>query len=505
MEDIVNDLLGLFEQELSGVGNLVNSYAVDSDADVALSETLFPFQRAGAEQIVARRQVLIGDQMGLGKTLQALSGTITVGEYPVLVVCPDSLKGNWANEIAKWTDKTSQVLTGQKADAAKLTDADFFIIGYAVLAHWAPVLAGRVKALVLDESHYVKNPKAKRTQAIFQVREALAPEAPVVLLTGTPVLNRPIELITQLRLLGKFEEVAPRPRYFRNPARPERDWEFSYKFRFCGPQQNDFGKWDFKGTSNAQELADRLRSSCLVRRLKADVLAELPQKAPAISVDLSLNGKLNEYRRAVKALQEDIRDREDELGTAKAIVMINGLRKLAGEAKIESAVEWVQNFLDSNPDERIVVFAAHIDVQKALVEAFDNAPAILGGQSTDVTEAAKAEFNDGDARVIVCSLKAAREGHTLLSQGRCSNVAFVEMGWTPGEHQQAEDRIHRIGQENRVQAWYLLAADCETDQWLYELVQEKLVNITTITDGGTEAETTDSIVQEILRRFEEGR
>ena len=279
----------------------------------------------------------------------------------------------------------------------------------------------------------------------------------VLLLSGTPILNRPVELVTQLRILDKLPEVAPAPRR----GTTDRDYEFSFKFRYCGPENNSYG-WTFNGSSNEVELNEKLRASCLIRRERSNVL-DLTDTV-RIQVPLSLNGALADYRRAEDNV---IRYIQEELGTAAAIkaskaavlVELNTLRRLAEEAKIEATIAWVEDWLESYPTKKLVVFAGHVSVQKALAEHFD-CPTILGGEKD--AEAQKARFQDGDARVIVCSLQAAREGHTLTA---ASDVVFTSLGWTPGGLQQAEDRCNRIGQEaDKVVAWQLHAEDTIDEQ-----------------------------------------
>ena len=290
----------------------------------------------------------------------------------------------------------------------------------------------------MDESHYAKNPAAKRTKAILKLSEAVPADGLVLLLTGTPILNRPVELVTQLKILGKLEEVAPTPTKGRRDAK---SYEFSFKFRYCGPENNGYG-WLFQGSSNEAELNEKLRASCMIRRERADVLDMKDTVRTQIS--LTLNGALADYRRAEKDAIAFIRSELGDAAARKAnraetLVRLNLLRRLAEEAKTAATIEWVEDWLESYPTKKLVIFSGHVSVQKALKEHF-NCPSILGGEKD--AEAQKAAFQDGDARVIVCSLQAAREGHTLTA---ASDVVFTSLGWTPGGLQQAEDRCNRIG------------------------------------------------------------
>jgi hypothetical protein len=183
------------------------------------------------------------------------------------------------------------------------------------------------------------------------------------------------------------------------------------------------------------------------------------------------------------------------------LVQLTRLRELAGEAKVGAAVEWIDNFLDENPGKKLVVFAWHVSVQKAIAKATGG---IYLAGSKDI-EKSKADFNEGDARVIVCSLQAHREGHTLVGDGmNVTDVLFVENPWHAGAKSQAEDRINRIGrQAEAVFAWTLLAAEADIDVWLNELVESKRVVATGAADGVDATEPALDVRNELIRRFTE--
>lgn len=454
--------------------------------------TPYNFQTVGAGYAIVSRRCFIADEMGLGKTIQAiitiLATCLFPGE-PVVIVCPASLKGNWKREINKWAPHlTVEILAGTKG--GKLPKADVVIVNYDILSKWEASFTAP-QALVLDESHYCKSPKAQRTVAARKIAARVPETGVVLLLTGTPLLNRPIELIPQLQILGKLEAVTPRPRR----STDERDWEFAFKFAYCGAEKNDFGKWEFKGATDTAMLNEKLRSTCYVRRLRADVLDMTDTVRYALP--LSLNGALNEYRRAESNLIAFLNDTKGGAAAAKArnaeaLVSLNTLRTLAGLAKIDATVEWVKNYFEENEGKSLVVFAWHIEVQKALVAAFPGCSTILGGQK-DV-EAQKARFQAGETNLIVCSIKAAREGHTLTA---ASDVLFVELGWNPGTMQQAEDRCNRIGQDAEyVFAHYLLAEDT-IDEVVYKLIEQKREVFKAVADGDFDADD-ESITNAVI-------
>ena len=182
---------------------------------------------------------------------------------------------------------------------------------------------------------------------------------------------------------------------------------------------------------------------------------------------------------------------------AEQLVRLNHLRQLAAAGKLPVALAWISDFLAS--DEPLVVFAEHLAIQRALLERFPNAPHILGADSSLKRQQAVDAFQDEDGpQLIICSLKAASQGITLT---RASNVAFLELDWTPARHDQAEDRLHRIGQDSAVTAWYLLAPDT-IDETMAELLQRKRSVINAVTDGQVrdDERIVDAVVRELRNR-----
>ncbi len=178
--------------------------------------------------------------------------------------------------------------------------------------------------------------------------------------------------------------------------------------------------------------------------------------------------------------------------SAEHLSKITTLKRLAGEGKIEAACEWIDTFLDST-DRKLVVFAHHISVVDALAERYGNLR-VAGKDSAEARQAAVDTFqNDSEHRVIVLNMKAGGVGLTLTA---ASDVLFVEQGWTPGEHDQAEDRCHRIGQEDNVSAWYLLAEGTIDDD-IFALIEKKRVIVDAVTDG--EDSTGTSVLNDLVK------
>lgn len=474
------------------------SQAASAELEVeGLGGELRPFQRAGVAYAMRTRRTFIADQMGLGKTIQALATVQAAGAFPALVICPASLKLNWRREAERWLPGRSvEVVDGKSGDA----DADVVIVNYDILAKHAAALGSRgFQAIILDESHYAKNHKAKRTKLCTE----LAKEVPVrLLLSGTPLTNRPQELLSQLKILGRLEEMGG-------------FWGFAN--RYCAAERTRFGL-DLSGASHLDELNTKLRATCYVRRTKDEVLKELPAKQRAVvpvEIDNAAEYRkaerdvvrflgeaaANNKRRIAEAVKEYEREHggKPDAGTrerlvsrvrasaeanaerAEQLVRIEALKSTAARGKLEEASRWVEDFLESG--EKLVVFGWHREIVDALAERFE-APSITGDTSGEARQAAVDAFQeDPEVRLLVCNIKAGGVGITLTA---ASNVAFLEQGWTPAEHEQAEDRTHRIGQTDSVTAWYLLAEDT-IDSEIHELVEAKRKVVDAATEGSGEA------------------
>ncbi|HUO71203.1 MAG TPA: DEAD/DEAH box helicase [Solirubrobacteraceae bacterium] len=448
-----------------------------SDTAGALGGTLAPFQWAGVRYVLDARGAFLADEQGLGKTVQALAALEADDAFPAIVVCPASMKLGWEREAHKWLPHRSvAVVEGRTAVPPR---ADIRILNYEIVAHHRQALArARPHALVVDESHYCKNPSAKRTQAVRALAAAVRENGLKLALTGTPVLNHAEELIAQLRVIGRLEE-------FGSGAR------FAQKFR---------------GGMSEERLHWHLRRHCFVRRLKADVLPQLPPKRQVV-VPVALTNE-SEYRVAELDVIEWLRLQPLDLSElnariaatlrAERLAQLGTLQRLAARGKLAAALGWIEDFLVSG--EPLVVFARHIEVQEAVLTRFPDALHLLGSDSITDREAAIAAFQDpAGPQLIVGATRVAAQGITLT---RASNVAFLELEWTPAMHDQAEDRCHRIGQRDAVTAWYLLAANT-IDETMARLIQSKRAHVSAVTDGRTVGG--EGLVEAVVRELRDGK
>ena len=458
-----------------------SSRATHADAIVEVARVLGgelePFQWAAVRYALAARRTFLADEQGLGKTVEALATLEADGAYPAVVVCPASLKLNWEREIAKWLPHRSVAVIGGRG--VHPPQAELVILNYEIVAAHREELGRRgLRAVVIDESHYCKNPKAKRTQAVRRLAASVREDGLRLALTGTPVLNHADELIAQLRAIGRLADFGSGSRFSRQ----------------------------FHGDDSVERLHWHLRRRCFVRRLKKDVLPQLPAKRQVV-VPIALSNE-PEYRLAEKDVIAWLREQPLDLSEldakiastlrAERLAQLGTLQRLAARGKLHGALAWIHDFLASG--EPLVVFARHIEVQEAVLERFPHALHLLGRDSILAREEAINAFQGATGpQLIVCATRVAAQGITLT---RASNVAFLELEWTPAMHDQAEDRCHRIGQRDAVSAWYLLAAET-IDETMSRVIGHKRGVVAAVTDG--QRPDSESLVEAVVRELRDGR
>lgn len=421
----------------------------------------YPYQLDGIAFGLKHRRILIGDEPGLGKTLQSIGIVDTAGAYPALVICPSSLKINWQREFEKFTDKKALIL-----DNATRTSWPYFlqmgmfnvaIVNYESLRKYFVWDTGgkdfRLKdvvfndaikvfrSVIIDESHRVKDPSAQQT--IFTRGIAEGKEWRI-LLSGTPVVNRAEDLVAQLSIMGRLQEFGGRAKFLA-----------------------DYGEND-----NLEELSQQLYRRCMIRREKEKVLTQLPDKTRTdLYVDIAnreeyslAEADLAEYlRQYTECTDRDIRRKM----RMEALVKFMTLRSLSAKGKVKQAIDFVRVFLASGKP--LILFCSLHEIVDELCKAFPEAVTVTGRDNATDKQAAVDAFQSGDAKLIVCSIKAAGVGLTLTAS---SNVAFIELPWTYADCCQCEDRAHRIGQKDNVNCYYLLGHHT-IDHTLYRLIHHK--------------------------------
>lgn len=449
---------------------------------------LYPYQKAGVAYATEKQRCFIADEMGLGKSIQAIATTEYTNQYPALIVCPSSLTEDWNTKIQEaLPHRTTQTIQGRKTP--NLTETDYTIIGYPnIHAQKQHLNQQHYKTLILDESHYCKNRTAQRTKAAKNLAKNIPPTGNVLLLTGTPITNRPAEYAPQLEIIQKIDEFGGL-------------WNF-YK-RYCDAYRDQWGHWQIYGASNLKELHNNLKTHCYIRREKQDVLPDLPPITNNTITTQMAPKHRKEYNHALNDLQDWYTQQQEQLAqqhgtnpSAAAIrahyaaqnyetlIQLTALRKITATAKLTHAIEWVQNANDQG--HKIVIAAHHRDIVQTLAAEL-NSPMIIGGQTPQKTETAKTEFmTNPNCMNLIISITAASHGHTLTAS---NNMLILEAPWTPAQYHQTTARIHRIGQTQPVTIHNLIIPN-SIDQHIYNTLDRKTQN--------TQPAITNSTIQQIL-------
>lgn len=436
-----------------------------------LWDTLFPYQREGVEMIFNKfgGRCLLADDMGLGKTYQGLAflsyaRAICDGDRNILIVCPSYLRYHWQHEIKNRLDLDSQLV--KKGDEELISDV--CIVSYDML-HKLDIPQGVFDIILADESHYVKSRKTKRTKALTPLVKSARY---ALLITGTPALNRPIELFPQLYML--------RPSYIKNYT--------SYAGRYCNGKATPFG-YDDRGSSNAWELNWILKTAFMVRRLKRDVLTQLPPKTrhtiwlEVKSAELAecktwfskwkkLNESIYKLPSGSEAQRQQMFERQQTIS-----ILFNA----TAVAKCNSIVSWVLNALEEGRS--FIFFAYHKCVLDAVEEAVLTAGLsymrIDGSTPANKRQENVDKFqNDTGMRIAILSIMAAGTGVTLT---RVTECVMGELFWVPGVMIQAEDRIHRISQTGSCDIKYLLGTET-LDTYIFPTLCKKLQTLDQLVD-----------------------
>lgn len=410
-----------------------------------------PFQVAGIEYASKRDRVLLADEMGLGKSIESIGIANALESDKILVICPASLKINWSEEMMKWLVRPlSMAIVWNKTDEQAFF-AHVVIINYELLSAHAELLRSRRwDLIIIDEAHYLKSSKADRTGQVFG-RKKGTPTRPklspipferVLMLTGTPMLNgKPKELWPLLQVL--------------DPAGLGSDW-FAFAKRYCGlfeierfnpaKGKKEHVGWWWDGAENLEELQRLMRERFMIRRLKKDVLKELPPKTRQVIVLEAKKGltKLLAHERI--SYEEYVKTHGEEIDPP-AFTEMSKIRKEVAVAKVPYVIEYLKEVLDET--EKVVVWVHHHETFDAIKSAFGDAATGLDGRTDSVLRQKIVDLfqNDASKRLFIGGIKAAGTGLSLTA---ATIAVFAELDWVPANVTQAEDRLHRIGQKENV-------------------------------------------------------
>uniref|UniRef100_A0A8B9GD16 SWI/SNF-related matrix-associated actin-dependent regulator of chromatin subfamily A-like protein 1 n=1 Tax=Amazona collaria TaxID=241587 RepID=A0A8B9GD16_9PSIT len=425
-----------------------------SVVDSKIVKSLMPFQREGVNFAILRNgRLLIADDMGLGKTVQAICiAAYYQKEWPLLVVTPSSVRFTWAEAFHRWLPSlspgsTNVIVTGKD----NLTGGLINIVSFDLLSKMDKQLQSPFHVVIIDESHFLKNIKTARCRAAMPLLKAARR---VILLSGTPAMSRPAELYTQI--------AAVQPAFF-----PQ---FHSFGLRYCDARKMPWG-WDYSGSSNLTELKILLEESIMIRRLKSDVLSQLPAKQRKMVVVAP--EKISAKTKAVLAAEAKMMTKEYTSKQQEKEALLIFYSSTA-EAKIHSVVEYVLDLLEGG-NNKFLVFAHHKIMLDAIVAELKKKHVeyirIDGSTPSAERQSLCQKFQLSEKQMVaVLSLTAANMGLTLSA---ADLVLFAELFWNPGVLIQAEDRAHRIGQTSSVNIHYLVAKGT-ADDYLWPMIEEKI-------------------------------
>lgn len=481
--------------------------------EAGLVRDLFPFQGNGVAYCLEKKKCIIGDQMGLGKTTQAIAAVIIAKAFPCLVICPATLKLNWQKE---WHD-----VAGRKAlvlsDSTKNTwrryydvgFVDVFICNYESLKKFfvadirkekdKPLKVSHIvfkesasifKSMLIDESHRCKDGTTQQAKFVMGLSKG---RDYVYELTGTPVVNKPKDLVPQLMIIDKLRDMVahiPQPKN-QHGMLTDHSGYARFMDRYC-----EGGG----GASNLKELNYRLNKFCFYRREKSEVLKDLPAKTRnVIRCEITNRAEYDKAENQFVSYLREIKGCDDAQIRRKLrgemMVKMGILKQISARGKMRAVKEHVDEVLENG--EKLILFCHLKEIVQHIKEEYPGALTITGDDDSDSRQRAIELFqNDRRYPLIICSLTAAGIGITLTAS---STVSFVEFPWTFALCEQAEDRAHRIGQTDNVQCNYFLGEDTIDHYCYYDIIQKKKNLAMTVT--GSTDDVQEEIVDQLLNLF----
>jgi len=433
---------------------------------------------------------IIGDDCGIGKTMEAIgiSDIIYPGKY--IIICTKSMKLKWSREIYKWTGKDSYIISGEKTFNLP-KNYDYYIINYHILGReneklrkeelakkatakennlnyrmkqvpvegwWQEIVKLGLTGIIIDEAHRgLNNPKAIWTRSIVELYKKAKPKV-FLPLTGTPIRKRPKNFYTMLHLVA--------PNIFPN--------EYKFYYKYCDPKHNRFG-WTFDGATNIEELHE-LVSKVMIRRLKEDVLKDLPSKiVSCIPMELSKLEEKN-YISASQELINVIRSSKNKLEKSNGLAK---LKQMAYLAKRNSLFIWIDEFIEDH--DKLILGCWHKMVIEDLMKRYNKIALKIDGSVTDEKrlEAEDRFQKDAKVKIIILQIDAGGEGLTLTAS---NSVGIIECPDTPGQIIQFCDRAHRHGQDKQVTVYYPFA-NGTIENIVADRIEESFKSMSMILDG----------------------
>ncbi len=497
----------------------------DLKIEIPLKMPLFPYQAQGVAYNLQHKNVLIGDTMGLGKSVQALASVVGMGELalPCLIVCPAHLKYNWLKEINMWTDMRGTIMyDGMRKHALQHFQTGFTkfaIVNYDSLPkHFASEMVrdlpdpetgkpGKVKeiklnglekhfkSIIIDEVHLASNHQTQRYKILEQIKDL--PMVMRLALSGTPIKNKVSEIMYVLNLINALENFGGKKQFSSNYLTYKKiPVAYGFKDGHKVPTKYKFEE----GSTNEEDLQVRLRNTCYYRREKHEVLKDLPDKFRQV-IKLDIDNR-KEYQYCIDHFKEylaTVRNKSEESIMrslrAAALTCMMQLIQISARGKMKQIIEWVEETIDQG--EKVVIFHHHQEIGDMLHNRFSSFVRISGGMSAEAKDKAVQSFqNDKNTMGIIVSILAGSTGLTLTAS---SIVALIELPWTAEKTDQCEDRCHRIGAKDTVNAYYFLGNDT-IDEHQYDTIQAKrtLANSVTGADERVEVNVQQSLMKNLF-------
>jgi SWI/SNF-related matrix-associated actin-dependent regulator 1 of chromatin subfamily A len=474
----------------------VNVLTTDYVSNFDLSKFNFqprPYQIEVINYMLTKKCVINGDDVGIGKTYEAIF-SVEIGDLlPCLVITLDSVKQHWKQSWLSVIERKIQVINAGDTFEQGM---DIYIINYQSLAKKGEIKENgkdfeveikhkelqqiEFKSIVVDESHSLKNGKSLRSKAV----KKLAKKIPYVfLLTGTAIMNRSSELINPLQIIRVFDKVFG-------------GWN-SYIQKFCDAKKTPFGL-DISGNSNTKELNQILRQNCYIRREKSEVLKDLPDMQQTL-LPVSISNKFK-YNKAEKNFIAYLKENKGEIAADKAesaefLVLRNELRQLVGIGKVESVKEFVDSLLEETAD-KIIIFGIHKEPLKQLADYY-KCWLIDGSIKSEDKQLIIDDFKESKERILLGNMNALGTGTDGL-QYVSSTMIIFELPDRPSDLTQVSGRLHRSGQKNNVQIILPVVNDT-IDDVLWENIEQKMI-VTEAVNSGRDVKQ-KSLNSIILRKF----
>ena len=473
-------------------------------------QALYDFQKEGIKFGLERKgRILLADEMGVGKTVQALGISLLFKEdWPILIICPSSLKFVWRDEILKWIpdindDKINIQIFKTSKDLFKC-GVKIYIMSYDLTIKLEEeIIKKDFKFVIADEAHYLKSPDAKRTKTLMPI---IKKSKRVILITGTPILAKPVELYPLLNIL--------RPDLFHNFQ--------TFGKRYCDPKRNYFGM-DWTGSSHPKELNCILKN-IMIRRLKKDVINQLPEKKRQ-KIEIQTDPKIIKQIQAINLSSEKILEKINELNNSQIspnlsnfvnepknndnenenlINLFNKVYILSAEAKKAAVKEYIHYLIENKC--KFLIFAHHQIMLDAIEEEVKKSKVDYIRIDGKVKNEKRQDYvykyqNDETCLVAILSITACYTGITLTA---ASTVIFSELHMTPAMMIQAEDRAHRIGQVHDCVNIHYLYGPNTIDETLFKILNKKQNIFTNTLDNMAKNMEVKSTVKKV-GDFEKGK